>query len=183
MFAPLVEFDGKCTVMHTTDWQRYQAHLLEVVYFHDLEQGLSSSHSEHGLKPAEMALRLAMRAPTSVPLLPMQACSHAMLAWVVPRCVCRLRGSALIQQRDNLAGEAGKVYEDALLVLQALEVFLANFQRVKEEEIVVARDVYPQYLKETCVKGRPVPELAVNVVENSPAGCDCVAHGLSGFGT
>jgi len=64
-----------------------------------------------------------------------------------PGRVCGQRVDAAVQQGDDLAREAGKVDEDTLLVLEALEVFLADLQGVQEEQVALARDVDAQDLR------------------------------------
>ena len=54
---------------------------------------------------------------------------------IPPWCVRWLRRYASVKEVDDLCREAGEIDQNALLVLQALEVLLADFERVKEREV------------------------------------------------
>jgi hypothetical protein len=55
---------------------------------------------------------------------------------------------APLQQTDDFAWEAGKVYQDALVSLEALKVILCDLQSVKEVGIILAGGMDPQYLRQ-----------------------------------
>ncbi len=57
-----------------------------------------------------------------------------------------MRLDAAFQQADDLGWEAAKVHQDALLRLQRLEVLLADFQGVQQEEVILAGQVDAQDL-------------------------------------
>jgi len=57
------------------------------------------------------------------------------------RHVSCLGRQAALQQGYDLAGEVAKVNQDALVGLEALEVLLADLQRVEEEGVILARRV------------------------------------------
>ena len=59
-----------------------------------------------------------------------------------------MRADAPLQQADDLAGEAGKVYQDALVGLEALEVVLSDFQGVQEVGVILTGSMDPQHLQQ-----------------------------------
>ena len=54
---------------------------------------------------------------------------------------------ALLQQSDDFARKVAKVHQNPLLYLQALKLLLADFQRVQEEQVIITRQMNPEYLK------------------------------------
>ncbi len=67
----------------------------------------------------------------------------------IPRRIFALCVNALLQQSDDFARKVAKVYQNALLNLQALKLFFTDLQGMQEEQIFITRKVNPEYLKAT----------------------------------
>lgn len=65
----------------------------------------------------------------------------------LPGRVLDAGGCALLQQTDELRGEAAEVDQDALLRLEGAEVLLADLQGVQEEQVRLAGQVHAQRLR------------------------------------
>ena len=58
---------------------------------------------------------------------------------------------AALQQSDNLGREASKVYQDALVQLQRLEVVLPDLQGVQRGQVLLAPYLDDQHLHPCCI--------------------------------
>lgn len=56
------------------------------------------------------------------------------------------RSYAALEQANDFPWEVAKIHKDPLLCFQSLEFFFGKFQGVQQKKVILARQMYPQYL-------------------------------------